>query len=166
MAMKPAAQKVQDTLVSLGFDRRLIELPVSAKTARQAAEAVGVSVGQIAKSLIFTANGSPILVIASGDNRVDERKLETLAGAKIRRADPETVRQATGFSIGGVPPVGHATKLPTYIDRDLLRHPLIYAAGGVPECVFHLHPEELLRATGGEIADVRIDDADRGKELP
>ncbi|MEK7363975.1 MAG: YbaK/EbsC family protein, partial [candidate division NC10 bacterium] len=113
--MKPAALKVQEALLALGIDRTLIELPVSARTAREAAEAVGVSVGQIAKSLIFAANGSPILVIASGDNRVDERKLEALAGARIRRADPETVRQATGFSIGGVPPVGHATKLPTYI---------------------------------------------------
>ena len=153
--MKPAALKVQEALLALGIDRTLIELPVSARTAREAADAVGVSVGQIAKSLIFTANGSPILVIASGDNRVDERKLEALAGARIRRADPETVRQATGFSIGGVPPVGHATKLPTYIDRDLLRHPLIYAAGGVPECVFPLSPDELLQATGGQVADIK-----------
>lgn len=153
--MKPAALKVQEALLALGIDRTLIELPVSARTSREAAEAVGVSVGQIAKSLIFTANGSPILVIASGDHRVDERKLEALAGARIRRADPETVRQATGFSIGGVPPVGHATKLPTYIDRDLLRHPLIYAAGGVPECLFPVSPDELLRATGGQVADIK-----------
>lgn len=153
--MKPAAQKVQEALRSLGIDRAPIELGVSAKTARQAAEAVGVGVGQIVKSLIFTANGSPILVIASGDNRVDERKLETLTGGRIRKADPQTVSQATGFSIGGVPPVGHATKLPTYIDRDLLRHPLIYAAGGVPECVFPLSPDELLRATGGQVADIK-----------
>ena len=152
--MKPAALKVQEALLALGIDRTLIELPVSARTAREAADAVGVSVGQIAKSLIFTANGSPILVIASGNNRVDERKLEALAGARIRRADLETVRQATGFTIGGVPPVGHATKLPTYIDRDLLRHPLIYAAGGVPECVFPLSPDELLQATGGQVADI------------
>lgn len=156
--MKPAAEKVQDALVSLGLGRRLVELTVSAKTARQAAEAVGVSVGQIAKSLIFTANGSPILVIASGDNRVDEAKLEALVGGRVRRADPETVRQATGFSIGGVPPFGHATRMPVYIDRDLLRHPLIYAAGGVPECVFPLSPDELLRATGGEAADVKVEE--------
>lgn len=153
--MKPAAQKVQDALRALGIDRSVLELTVSAKTARQAADAVGVGVGQIAKSLVFTANGSPILVIASGDNRVDEGKLGVLLGARIRRADPDTVRQATGFAIGGVPPVGHATPLPTYIDRDLLRYPLIYAAGGVPECVFPLSPDELLRATGGRVADIK-----------
>ncbi|MBI4591218.1 MAG: YbaK/EbsC family protein [Candidatus Rokubacteria bacterium] len=154
--MKPAAQKVQDVLVRLGIHRSLVELPVSAKTSQQAAAAVGVSVGQIAKSLVFTVNGSPILVVASGENRVDELKLERLAGGRIRKADPETVRQATGFSIGGVPPVGHATTLPVYIDRDLLRHPLIYAAGGVPECVFPLSPDELVRATGGRVVDVKV----------
>ena len=110
---------------------------------------------QIAKSLIFTANGNPVLVIASGANRVDERKLETLTGGKIRKADPETVRQATGFSIGGVPPLGHASPLPTFVDRDLLRHELIYPAGGVPECVFPISPDELVKATGAAVADLR-----------
>lgn len=153
--MKPAALKVQEALLALGIDRTLIELSVSARTAREAAEAVGVCVGQIAKSLIFTANGSPILVIASGDNRVDERKLEQLTGGKIRKADAETVKQATGFAIGGVPPLAHATPLPTYIDRDLLQHEVIYPAGGVPECVFPISPQELLRATSGQVVDIR-----------
>jgi prolyl-tRNA editing enzyme YbaK/EbsC (Cys-tRNA(Pro) deacylase) len=160
--MKAAARKVQDALAALGFSRSLIELGVSARTAQEAATAVGARLGQIAKSLVFTADGSPILVIASGENRVDEGRLGALVGGKVRRADPETVRKVTGFSIGGVPPVGHATKLPVYIDRDLLRHPLIYAAGGAPEVLFALAPDELLRATGGSVVDVKQEEETAG----
>jgi prolyl-tRNA editing enzyme YbaK/EbsC (Cys-tRNA(Pro) deacylase) len=155
--MKPAAEKVQAALRALGLERSVIELPVSARTAQMAADAVGVGVGQIVKSLVFTAGGAPILVLASGANRVDEAKLAALAGGAVRRADAEAVRAATGYAIGGVPPVGHPGRLPTFIDRDLLQHPLIYAAAGVPECVFPLTPDELLRATGGRVADLRQD---------
>lgn len=155
--MQPAALKVQETLRALGIQRAVVELTVSARTAHEAAQAVGVSVGQIAKSLVFTANGSPILVIASGDHRVNEQKLEAVVAATIQRADPETVRQATGFAIGGVPPVGHTSRLRTYIDRDLLKHALIYAAAGSPKCVFPLSPDELLRATGGQVVDIKQD---------
>ena len=153
--MKPAAEKVQAALAALGLDRRVIELDVHARTSRQAADALGVAVGQIAKSLVFTANGSPLLVIASGANRVDEARLGGLVRAQIRRADPETVRQATGYAIGGVAPVGHPMPLPVYIDRDLLCYEVIYAAAGVPECVFPLSPDELVRGTGGIVADVK-----------
>lgn len=132
-----------------------MELPVHARTSRQAAEALGVAVGQIAKSLVFTVNGAPVMVIASGANRVDEARVGRLAGGMLRRADPETVRQATGYAIGGVPPLGHHIAMPIYIDRDLERYPLVYAAAGVPECVFPLTPAELIRATGGTVADVR-----------
>ena len=156
-SLKPQARKVQDALAALGIDREVIELPVIAKTSQQAAAAVGVAVAQIAKSLVFTSNGHPVLVIASGANRVDERKLERLTGGKIRKADADTVKRATGFAIGGVPPVAHAGQLPTFIDRDLLQLQLIYAAAGVPECVFPLSPEELLRATGGTVADLKED---------
>ena len=128
---------------------------MEARTSQQAADAVGVGVGQIAKSLVFMVDGAPIMVIASGVNRVDERKLATLAGGKIRRADADTVKKATGYTIGGVPPFGHDTALRLWIDEDLLGHDLIYAAGGVPECIFPLTPEELLKATGGIVADVR-----------
>ncbi len=155
--MKPAALKVQEALGALGIARSLIELPVSAKTSREAAAALGVNVAQIAKSLVFTSNGNPVLVIASGANRVDERKLERLTGGKVRKADAETVKQATGFAIGGVPPLAHAISLPTYIDRDLLQHEVVYPAGGLPECVFPISPQELLRATGGQIVDIRQD---------
>jgi len=155
--VKPAAQRVQQALDALGIPRKVIELSVSARTSREAAAALGVSAAQIAKSLVFTANGSPVLVIASGANRVDELKLARLAGGKIRKADPETVKQATGFAIGGVPPLGHPAPLPTFIDRDLLRYEVIYPAGGVPECVFPISPDELLRATGGTLADLRVE---------
>ncbi|MBI4561737.1 MAG: YbaK/EbsC family protein [Candidatus Rokubacteria bacterium] len=148
---------MQEALAALGIDREVIQLSVSAKTSREAAEALGVSVAQIAKSLVFTANGSPVLVIASGANRVDELKLEGLAGGKIRKADPDTVKQATGFTIGGVPPFGHTAPLPTFVDRDLLQYEVIYPAAGVPECVFPVSPEELLRATGGTVADLRLE---------
>ena len=153
--MKPAAEKVQTAIRELGLAREVIELAAHARTSQQAADALGVGVGQIAKSLIFTVNGSPLLVIASGANRVDEAKLGRLLGGTVRRADPETVRQATGYAIGGVPPLGHPTSLPTYIDPDLLKHALIYAAAGVPECVFPLTPEELVRGTGGRVADIK-----------
>ena len=153
--MKPAAARFQVALDALGLRRSVIELPVEARTSQQAADAVGVGVGQIAKSLVFMVDGAPIMVIASGVNRVDERKLATLAGGKIRRADADTVKKATGYTIGGVPPFGHDTALRLWIDEDLLGHDLIYAAGGVPECIFPLTPEELLKATGGTVADVR-----------
>jgi Uncharacterized conserved protein len=153
--MKPAAARFQVALDALGLRRSVIELPVEARTSQQAADAVGVGVGQIAKSLVFMVDGAPIMVIASGVNRVDERKLATLAGGKVRRADADTVKKATGYTIGGVPPFGHDTALRLWIDEDLLGHDLIYAAGGVPECIFPLTPEELLKATGGTVADVR-----------
>jgi prolyl-tRNA editing enzyme YbaK/EbsC (Cys-tRNA(Pro) deacylase) len=153
--MKPAAQRVQVTLEGLGLDRRVLQLAVDARTSQQAADAVGVGVGQIVKSLVFTRDGRPILVLASGVNRVDEAKLGEVAGGRIARADADTVRAATGYAIGGVPPVGHATALDTYIDEDLLGHELLYAAGGVPECVFPLSPAELVRITGGRVVDVK-----------
>jgi prolyl-tRNA editing enzyme YbaK/EbsC (Cys-tRNA(Pro) deacylase) len=153
--VKPAAQRVQAALDELGLGRQVVELPVSARTSQEAADAVGVAVGQIAKSLVFTVNGNPVLVIASGANRVDERKLGVLAGGRIRRADAETVRQATGYAIGGVAPVAHPNPIPTWIDEDLLGHEMVYAAAGVPECVFPLTPGELVRITQGRVSDLK-----------
>jgi prolyl-tRNA editing enzyme YbaK/EbsC (Cys-tRNA(Pro) deacylase) len=155
--VKPAALRVQSALRALGLEREVIELAVDARTSQQAADALGVNVGQIAKSLVFTLNGRPLLVIASGANRVDEAKLGKLVGGVIRRADPETVKQATGFTIGGVAPLGHPAPLPVYIDPDLLQYELIYAAAGVSECVFPLTPAELVRGTGGRVVDVKED---------
>ena len=153
--MKPAVQKVQAAITEHGLDRRVIELPVHARTSQQAADALGVTVGQIVKSLVFTADDRPVLVAASGANRVDERRLGELAGGKIRRADPATVKRATGYTIGGVPPIALASALPVYVDRDLLGYELVYAAAGLPECVFPIAPQELVRATGGTVVDIK-----------
>ncbi len=157
--MKPAAERVRAELRALGVEREVIELDVHARTSQQAADALGATVGQIAKSLVFTVNGAPVLVIASGVNRVDEGKLAALAGGPVRRADPETVRQVTGYAIGGVPPLAHQQALPIDIDRDLEQYELIYAAAGVPECVFPLTAAELIRATSGQVVDVRQEPA-------
>lgn len=153
--MKPAAQKVQTAIADHGLRREVIELAVHARTSQQAADALGVTVGQIVKSLVFTADGRPLLVAASGVNRVDERRLGELAGGRIRRADPDTVKRATGYTIGGVPPIGLDTALTVYIDRDLLGYDLVYAAAGRPECVFPIAPDELVRATGGQVVDIK-----------
>jgi prolyl-tRNA editing enzyme YbaK/EbsC (Cys-tRNA(Pro) deacylase) len=153
--VKPAALRVQAAIVALGLKGQVVELAVEARTSQQAADAVGVRVEQIAKSLVFTVNGAPVMVIASGVNRVDEGKLGRLTGGQVRRADADTVKRATGYAIGGVPPLGHETALPIWVDEDLLRLELIYAAAGVPECVFPLTPGELLRVTGGRVADVK-----------
>jgi len=142
-------------MVALGLKGEVVELAVEARTSQQAADAVGVRVEQIAKSLVFTVNGAPVMVVASGINRVDEGKLGRLAGGQVHRADADTVKRATGYAIGGVPPLGHETALPIWVDEDLLRLELIYAAAGVPECVFPLTPAELLRATGGQVADLK-----------
>jgi prolyl-tRNA editing enzyme YbaK/EbsC (Cys-tRNA(Pro) deacylase) len=160
--VKPAVRRVQSAIRELRLEREVIELAVHARTSQQAADALGVGVGQIAKSLVFTVNGNPVLVIASGANRVDEAKLGALAGGTVRRADPETVKQATGYTIGGVAPLGHPGPLPIYIDTDLLRYELVYAAAGVSECVFPLTPDELVRATGGRVVSVKVDGESRG----
>jgi prolyl-tRNA editing enzyme YbaK/EbsC (Cys-tRNA(Pro) deacylase) len=152
---KPAVEKVQAAITEHGLDRRVSGLPVHARTSQQAADALGVTVGQIVKSLVFTADDRPVLVAASGANRVDERRLGELAGGKIRRADPATVKRATGYTIGGVPPIALASALPVYVDRDLLGYELVYAAAGLPECVFPIAPQELVRATGGTVVDIK-----------
>jgi Cys-tRNA(Pro) deacylase len=152
---KPATQKLREAIERLGIEREIIDLAVDARTSQQAADALGVTVGQIAKSLIFTVDRRPVLVVASGANRVDESKLSELVGGRVRRADPETVKQATGYTIGGVAPFGHPSPLPVYIDSDLLQYDVVYAAAGVPECVFPLSPDELVRGTGGRVQDLK-----------
>lgn len=155
-ALPPSAQKVQDALAAAGFANQVVELAASTRSSAEAAAAVGSTVAQIAKSLIFRTRpgGRPILVIASGTNRVDERKLAALTGERIDRPDAEFVRNKTGFAIGGVPPIGHPGKLMTYVDRDLLALGELWAAGGTAKCVFKLTAQELVAMTGGEVADL------------
>jgi prolyl-tRNA editing enzyme YbaK/EbsC (Cys-tRNA(Pro) deacylase) len=154
--LSPSAQKVQRALEDLGFTLQVVELPASTRTAVEAAQAVGCQVGQIVKSLVFKGkrSGRPILVEASGVNRVDEKKLEALIGEPLGKADADFVRQVTGFVIGGVPPVGHAQPLETFIDRDLLQYETIWAAAGTPNAVFRLTPQDLVRMTGGKVVEI------------
>jgi len=154
MTAKPlpaSARRVQDALAAAGTDARVIELPVAARTSQQAADALGIAVGQIAKSLIFRAvpGGRAVLVIAAGDRRVDEARISALLGEAIERATPDFVREHSGFAIGGVAPVAHARPMTTFIDASLRRFDVVWAAGGTPHCVFPIAPAELVRISGG-----------------
>ncbi len=150
--------KVQEALRALGCPSVVRELAESTATSAQAAEAVGASVSQIAKSLVFLAGGRPVMAVASGSNRVDVRKLAALAGGgAVTKADADTVREVTGFAIGGVPPVGLRAHVPVFIDRDLLQHAEIWAAAGTPRSLFRIAPSDLIRLTGGTVADIAED---------
>lgn len=155
--LKPSAKKVQQIVQELGFDFTVVEFDASTRTSADAAAAIGCTVGQIAKSLVFKGKttGKPILVIASGANRVDEKIIKVVLGEKIGRADADFVREQTGFAIGGIPPVGHSQPIKTIIDQDLLQYDEIWAAAGTPNAVFKLTPEELTAMTGGEIAEIK-----------
>jgi prolyl-tRNA editing enzyme YbaK/EbsC (Cys-tRNA(Pro) deacylase) len=155
-SLRPAAARVQQLLSGIGLETQVIEFAETTKTSADAAQQIGCSVAQIAKSLIFRAKQSnrPVLVIASGVNRVDEKALEALLGEKIGKADADFVRDKTGYAIGGVAPVGHASPPVTYIDEDLLKLKTIWAAAGTPFAVFRLSPADLVRLTGGQVAKI------------
>lgn len=152
--LSPSSRRVQDALDALGVACVVVTLPASTRTAAEAAAAVGCTVAQIAKSLVFRAEPSAaaILAIASGPNRVSEARLAELVGEAVGKADAAFVRAQTGYAIGGVPPLGHARPLRTFIDADLLGHAEIWAAAGTPNSVFRLTPADLLRITGGTVA--------------
>jgi prolyl-tRNA editing enzyme YbaK/EbsC (Cys-tRNA(Pro) deacylase) len=151
-----SAQRVQDALAAAGIGAQVIELAVAARTSQQAADALGIEVGQIAKSLIFRAMQSDraVLVIAAGDRRVDEARIAAHLGEPIGRADPAFVREHSGFAIGGVAPLAHARPMVTYVDTSLRRFAVVWAAGGTPHCVFPLAPDALVRVSGGSEIDV------------
>lgn len=155
--LSPTAQKIQDLLNSLGYNYTVIEHAESTRTAQEAAERAGCELGQIIKSLIFRGKttGKPILVLTSGANRVDEKRISEYAGESISRADADFVRTVTGFAIGGVPPIGHAEKMETYLDEDLLQYQVIWAAAGTPNAIFELKADELQKMTGGKIVRVK-----------
>jgi Uncharacterized conserved protein len=157
MALSASTQRVQQALQELGLTSQILELEASTRTSQQAADAIGCSVSQIAKSLVFRGAQSDkaILVIASGSNRVNEERLAELVGEPIAKADAQFVRRVTGYVIGGVAPVGHLEKLETYIDSDLLQYEEIWAAGGTPHSVFPLTPKDLERITAGRVVSIR-----------
>jgi len=156
MILSPNAQKVQDALAALGMSLQVVELPSSTRTAIEAAQAVGCQVGQIVKSLVFRAAHSdrPVLVVASGANRVNEARLAELLGEPIAKADADYVRLRTGFAIGGVPPLAHAEPLTIFIDQDLVQYTEIWAAAGTPHAVFCLTPAQLVTMTGGAVVQI------------
>jgi prolyl-tRNA editing enzyme YbaK/EbsC (Cys-tRNA(Pro) deacylase) len=155
--MHNQAIRVQNALIAAGCDSQVRELPDSTRTALEAAQACGCSVGQIVKSLIFVLDppGGAILVLVSGTNRVQEAGLGARLGGKLGKAAVDLVQQATGFVIGGVPPLAHASPLPTYLDEDLLQYEVVWAAAGTPHAVFPINPQELLRITGATIVPVK-----------
>ena len=157
MELKGSSRRVQAALEASGADFEVREFPESTRTAAEAAQVIGCEIAQIAKSLIFRAKDSKrsVLVIASGVNRVDEKKLAALLGEKIGRADPDFVREKTGYAIGGVPPLAHREDPVTFIDRDLLAYEAIWAAAGTPNAVFPLRSDRLADLTGGSVADIK-----------
>ncbi|MBX3586093.1 MAG: YbaK/EbsC family protein [Ramlibacter sp.] len=154
-ALPDSVQRVARWLQDKGHPHGPVMLEDAARTAQQAADALGIAVGQIAKSIIFRRKSDDVavLVIASGDRRVDEKKVEGLVG-KTGRADADFVRARTGFAIGGVPPLAHLTPPVTLIDRELFRFEEIWAAAGHPHSVFRLAPADLETLTGAPVADV------------
>jgi prolyl-tRNA editing enzyme YbaK/EbsC (Cys-tRNA(Pro) deacylase) len=153
-----SARRVQDYLHEHGFACVVVELPNSTRTAAEAAEAVGCSVAQIAKSLIFKnrQDDAPILVIASGANRVDVKKIEKQTGLQLTKADGTYVKEQVGFAIGGIPPVAHATRLHTILDQDLFTLERIWAAAGTPHALFELTPTDLQTMTKGSWLDLAV----------
>jgi prolyl-tRNA editing enzyme YbaK/EbsC (Cys-tRNA(Pro) deacylase) len=155
--LSPSACKVQEALRILGVTCEVREMDKTTRSAQDAARAVGCEVGQIAKSLVFkgATTRQAVLVITSGSNRVDEKKLSDRIGEPVLKADADFVRQQTGFAIGGVPPVGHAQPIAVFIDEDLLTYSEIWAAAGTPQAVFRLTPQELQKITNGRVIGVK-----------
>jgi prolyl-tRNA editing enzyme YbaK/EbsC (Cys-tRNA(Pro) deacylase) len=155
-----AARRVADLLAALGHDRPVVMLPETGRTAAEAASRLGCRVAEIAKSIVFRrlSDDVPVMVIASGANRVDEKKIAVLAGA-VGKADAKFVKERIGYAIGGVCPIGHLGKTCILVDRDLLQMEVIWAAAGHPHAVFSLTPPQLLAMTGAAAVDVAFDAA-------
>lgn len=152
--MKDAVKRFLDAAATLGFTADVRVMENSTHTAEEAATAVGCDVGAIVKSLVFLSNDEPLLVLVSGPNRVDTQKLGDELGTTITKSDAHRVKEATGYSIGGVPPFGHVTMLRTVIDPDLLTHDELWAAAGSATAVFALSPDALVELSRGEVVFV------------
>lgn len=148
--------RVKAALEALSLDCEVVTLPDSTRTAKEAAEAVGCAVGEIAKSLVFRAGDRAVVAVVSGDHRLDTARLSAAVGAEVGRADAGFVRAATGFAIGGVPPLGHAGPVALFMDRGLFRFARVWAAAGSPFSVFAIEPERLRDASGATVADLKV----------
>ncbi len=158
--LHPSAQRVADAAEARGLTVEIVTFAESTRTAEDAAAAIGCEVGQIVKSLVFTVADQPLIALVSGSNQLDTRKLADLLGVgrkQVKRADAEVVRSATGFAIGGVPPFGHATSMPVFVDRDLTQYVTIWAAAGTPNTVFEITPVALIEAANGTVADLAVE---------
>jgi prolyl-tRNA editing enzyme YbaK/EbsC (Cys-tRNA(Pro) deacylase) len=155
MSTPPSSrERVRTALAAAGLQCEIVETPDSARTAVEAAAAVGSSVAQIVKSLVFLCDDEPVLALVAGDNRLDERRLGEIAGGRIGRADAARVREHTGFAIGGVAPLGSLQPLRVYCDADLLAHDHVWAAAGAPHAVFRVAPGALVDAVGATVAEL------------
>ena len=155
-AVHPSTQRVLEAARKLGLAIEVRHFAEGTRTAQEAAQAVGASLGQIAKSMVFLADGKPVLVLTSGPNRVDTAKVaQHLGASQVRRASADEVRSATGFAIGGVPPFGHVRPLTVLFDRDLLQFETVWSAAGTPNAVFAIEPQRLADASGAVVADIK-----------
>jgi prolyl-tRNA editing enzyme YbaK/EbsC (Cys-tRNA(Pro) deacylase) len=155
--LSKAAQSVQDALLGKGLEAQVLELEATTRTADDAAKAIGCEAAQIVKSLVFRTKKTdrPILVLASGVNRVNEKAIADQVGEGVAKADADFTREATGFAIGGIPPIGHKQRIDTFIDDDLLKYPSVWAAAGTPHAVFCLSSSALRELTGGRIVSIK-----------
>lgn len=154
--LKPASRRVAEAAEKAGLSVKIVTHEQSTRTAEEAAAACGCGVGQIVKSLVFQgkASGAPVLLLVSGSNRVNEKAVARHIGDTLKRPDAQFVRDVTGFAIGGIPPLGHATPLKTYVDRALMQYATVWAAAGTPESVFEVEPAALVEATKAEVIEV------------
>ena len=158
MEISNSAKKVQDALKAAGIEAKVVELPDSTRTAVEAAQAIGTTVAQIVKSLVFRGqtSGKAILIEASGINRVNEKAVAAVLGEPIGKADADFVREQTGYAIGGIPPLGHDHEMgAVLIDEDLLQYEELWAAAGTPHAVFRLTPDELIKIAGGKVVSIK-----------
>jgi prolyl-tRNA editing enzyme YbaK/EbsC (Cys-tRNA(Pro) deacylase) len=155
--LSASARKVQQALDALEMQCSVVELPDSTRTAKEAAQAVGCDVGQIVKSIVMITSVThrPVMIVASGSNRINESKLGGILEEPVEKAEAEFVRIHTGFAIGGVPPVGLTSQVITFIDEDLLKYTTVWAAAGTPHAVFEFNPQELPRMTGGKVISIK-----------
>jgi prolyl-tRNA editing enzyme YbaK/EbsC (Cys-tRNA(Pro) deacylase) len=154
MALSKKSKIVQQYLSKFGLQLEVVEYAESTKTAQEAADAIGCELGQIVKSLVFKSKEQPILFLVSGKNKLNVEKVSQALKIEVKKADASFVKEATGFSIGGIPPVAHETKMDTYIDQDLLAYKDVWAAAGMPFSVFRLESRMLQPLTNGKVIDV------------
>ena len=155
MAFGTGSSRFEEWLSSAGLDLGVRRFPEGTRTAEDAARAVGCEVGQIVKSLLFTAGDRPVMALVSGANRLNPARLSEAAGGEVGKARAELVRAATGYAIGGVPPFGHASELPVFMDADLRRHAVLWAAAGRPDAVFPISPDRLVELSGARVVELK-----------